>query len=252
MVRSSVPQESDSYTLLLAIKLALNSMHVLDNVIWQALTSRQTHLAQANAKAARFLSEVSMLAGVSEPDDSAFSDLASLLRGGERVGLFLERVPPTRPELRLVTSADLIQMVYDSGDGKQLAPESQEFLQLGENDVPEMLALTQLTKPGPFNRRTHELGDYFGIRISGKLVAMAGERLRVPGYTEISAICTHPDFLGRGYASALTTMQIVRIRSRAEIPFLHVLPGNRPAVALYERLGFKTRHARKYVILEKR
>jgi predicted GNAT family acetyltransferase len=226
-------------------------MHVLDNVIWQALTSRQTHLAQSNVKAAKFLGEVSMLAGVSEPDASAFGDLASMLRHGERVGLFLELVPQILPELRLVTSADLIQMVHENVDASQTPSESQEFLCLGEIDVPEMLTLTQLTKPGPFNRRTHELGDYFGIRISGKLVAMAGERLRVPGYTEISAICTHPDFLGRGYASALTAMQIARIRSRAEIPFLHVLPGNRPAVGLYERLGFKTRHARKYVILEK-
>jgi len=226
-------------------------MHVLDNVIWQALTSRQTHLAQSNVKAAKFLSEVSMLAGISEPDGSGFSDLASLLRRGERVGLFLERVPQTQLELRLVTSADLIQMVHDKLEPNQPPFESHKFLQLGESDVPEMLTLTQLTKPGPFNRRTHELGDYFGIRIDGKLVAMAGERLRVPRYTEISAICTHPDFLGRGYASALTTMQIARIRSREEIPFLHVLSANRPAVGLYERLGFKTRQARKYVILEK-
>jgi len=175
-----------------------------------------------------------------------------LLRDGERVGLFLEQVPQASSELRLVTSADLIQMVHDSVDANQTPSESHEFLQLGESDVPEMLTLTQLTKPGPFNRRTHELGDYFGIRMSGKLIAMAGERLHVPGYTEISAVCTHPDFLGRGYAKALTAMQILRIRSRAEIPFLHVLPANRAAVALYERLGFKTRHARKYVILEKR
>jgi predicted GNAT family acetyltransferase len=226
-------------------------MHVLNNVIWRALTSKQTHLAQTNVKAARFLIEVSMLAGISEPDESAFSDLASLLRSGERVGLFLEQVPQTMPELRLVTSADLIQMVHENFNAKQPVAESHEFLHLGESDVPEMLALTQLTKPGPFNRRTHELGDYFGIRVSGKLVAMAGERLRVPGYTEISAVCTHPDFLGRGYARALTAMQILRIRSREEIPFLHVLPGNRPAVGLYERIGFKTRQARKYVILEK-
>jgi predicted GNAT family acetyltransferase len=226
-------------------------MHVLDNVIWQALTSRQAHLAQTNAKAAKFLTEVSMLAGVSEPDASGFSDLASLLRSGERVGLFLERVPQTLPAFRLVTSADVIQMVHDEV-ANQPPVESSEFVQLGESDVPEMLALTQLTKPGPFNRRTHELGDYFGIRINGKLVAMAGERLRVPSYTEISAVCTHPDFLGRGYAKALTAMQISRIRSRAEVPVLHVLPGNRAAVGLYERLGFKTRHARKYVILEKR
>jgi ribosomal protein S18 acetylase RimI-like enzyme len=226
-------------------------MHVLDNVIWQALTSRQTHLAQTNLKAAKFLSEVSMLAGVSEPDESAFSDLASLLRDGERAGLFLELVPQTLPEPRLVTSADLIQMLHDGEGALPVSSEPEGFVALGLADVRQMLTLTQLTKPGPFGRRTHEMGDYFGMRVNGSLVAMAGERLRVPGHTEISAICTHPDYLGRGYARGLTSIQIGRIRNRGEIPFLHVLPGNRRAVELYEHLGFKTRHSRKYVILEK-
>ena len=227
-------------------------MHVLDNAIWQALTTKQTHLAQTHGNAAKFLNEVSMLSAVSEPSESAFHDLASLLQVGERVGLFLNEVPPPLPELRLVTSADLIQMLHDGVDTAPANSEPENFVSLGVADVPEMLSLTQLTKPGPFGRRTHELGDYFGIRIDGRLIAMAGERLLVPGYTEISAICTHPDHLGRGYASGLTAMQIARIRNRGEIPFLHVLPGNKRAVNLYERLGFETRQARKYVILEKR
>lgn len=226
-------------------------MHVLDNVIWQALTSKQAHLSHKKDEAVRFFNEVSMLAAVSEPSESAFQNLRSLLNIGERVGLFLDAIPPAMREFRLVTSADLLQMVRDTADAIPVGTESQEVVPLGDDDVPEMLALTQLTKPGPFGRRTREMGDYFGIRLNGSLVAMAGERLRVPGHTELSAVCTHPDHLGHGHAKALVTMLLGRIQGRGEVAFLHVLPGNRRAVELYERLGFRTRHPRHYVILEK-
>jgi len=122
---------------------------------------------------------------------------------------------------------------------------------LGESDVPEMLALTRLTKPGPFGKRTHEMGEYWGIRQNGELIAMAGERLRLPSYTEISAVCTHPDHLGHGHATALISMLIQRIRSRGEQPFLHVRPENTRALQLYERLGFEQRVLMRHVILER-
>src|ERR1700675_1159905 len=112
-----------------------------------------------------------------------------------------------------------------------------EFIPLTQSDVPEMLALTKLTKPGPFGARTHEMGDYFGIRTAGALAAMAGERLRLPGYTEISAVCTHPDHVGHGYASALMSMLMDRICSRGELPFLHVRPENARAIQVSQRLG---------------
>jgi predicted GNAT family acetyltransferase len=116
-----------------------------------------------------------------------------------------------------------------------------ELIELGSDDIPEMLALTELTKPGPFGTRTRELGTYLGIRQSGNLVAMTGERLAVPGYTEVSAVCTHPDHNGHGYAAALMKAVIKGIRDRGEIPFLHSRADNDRAVRLYERLGFKTR-----------
>jgi predicted GNAT family acetyltransferase len=147
----------------------------------------------------------------------------------------------------------LLQMVCENRDehGGIPAPTGANLpiQQLGEPDVPEMLALTKLTKPGPFARRTREMGDYFGIRVNGELIAMAGERLHLPGHTEISAVCTHPDHLGHGFATALITRLMERIRNRGEQAFLHVRADNTRAVALYERLGFRKRPVNHYAIL---
>jgi predicted GNAT family acetyltransferase len=107
--------------------------------------------------------------------------------------------------------------------------------------VDEMLALVELTKPGPFFRRTPELGSYLGIYEAGQLLAMAGERLRPLGYTEISAVCTHPEYRDRGYASSLVSALIQKITKRDETPFLHVRTENVGAIRVYEKLGFKTR-----------
>jgi predicted GNAT family acetyltransferase len=115
-----------------------------------------------------------------------------------------------------------------------------------------MVALAALTKPGPFGARTHELGTYLGIRQGSKLISMAGERLQVPGYTEVSAVCTHPDHLGQGYAGILMTELMKRIRSRGETPFLHVREDNVRAVGLYEKLGFRNRVTVHYVVLRKK
>jgi len=109
-----------------------------------------------------------------------------------------------------------------------------------------------LTKPGPFFRRTPELGSYLGVREKGELVAMAGERLRPLGHTEISAVCTHPEYRGRGYASSLVSMLIQRITKRDEIPFLHVRTENIGAIRVYEKLGFKTRRIINIAIVKKR
>ena len=223
-------------------------MHPLDNVIWQALTTRQAHLAESHQSASKFQRDVSLLGGFAKEDREGYASMANLLNAGERVGVFVEEAV-VAPGLQVVSSVALLQMVREKGDktdGKKVA-----FLELREPDVPEMMALTELTKPGPFNRRTREMGDYVGVREDGKLIAMAGERLRVPGYTEVSAVCTHPDHLGRGYAAFLMSEIIRRILARGERPFLHVRPENARAVSLYERLGFKKRLLKRYVILEK-
>jgi predicted GNAT family acetyltransferase len=225
-------------------------MHPLDNVIWKALTTLQGHLGTTNHSAGRFLQEVSILGALCEPSDEGYESLLAIVNPGERVGLFLEddRQPP--PPWQVASSAPLLQMVYQRAAVPQNATEEYRFVRLGEADVPEMLALTQLTKPGPFGRRTHEMGEYWGIRQNGKLIAMAGQRLRLPGHTEVSAVCTHPDHLGQGYATVLINMLVQRIGSRGEQAFLHVRPENTRAVELYEKLGFKQRLMMKYVILE--
>jgi len=226
-------------------------MHPLDNVIWRALTTLQTHLGAKNHCAGKFFAEVSILGALAQPSAEAYESLAALLCPDERIGLFLDKTPePLPPTWKLVASCPLLQMVHqDVPSAHDL--EKPEFFRLAESDVPEMLALTQLTKPGPFVKRTHEMGEYWGLRENGKLIAMAGERLRLPGYTEISAVCTHPDHLGHGYATALISMLVDRIRVRGEQPFLHVRPENTRAVDLYERLGFQKRALMQYVILEK-
>lgn len=112
---------------------------------------------------------------------------------------------------------------------------------LDNDDVLDMLRLVELTAPGPFRRNTTLMGEYFGIKIDGKLVAMAGERMKFPGFTEISAVCVHPDHRGKGFARCLTAHVAAAIFDRGEIPFLHAYARNAPAISLYQELGFETR-----------
>jgi predicted GNAT family acetyltransferase len=195
---------------------------------------------------------VSVLAGFAEPTAKNYDSLAALLAPDERVGLFLQTPANPPAPWDIVSSGPLLQMLCENRDATRkirINLSNLEFVRLTQSDVPEMLALTKLTKPGPFGSRTHEMGDYFGVRRDGTLAAMVGERLRLPGYTEISAVCTHPDHLGHGYASALMAMLIDRIFSRGELPFLHVLPENMRAVHVYERLSFTKRAALHLAVL---
>ena len=215
-------------------------MHTLDNPIWQALISNDAHFAEIRNGARKFPHQVSVLAGFCEPTPASYQSLADLLHPDERVGLFLEQ-PPDPPAPWIVDrSTPLLQMLCERHIPTCVQP-NPAVIRLTQADVPEMLALTKLTNPGPFGTRTREMGDYFGIRVAGTLAAMAGERLKLSGYTEISAVCTHPDHLGHGYASVLIATLIDRILSRGEQPILHVLPDNTRAIQVYERLGFAKR-----------
>ena len=225
-------------------------MHALDNVIWKALSSLQSHLAISNDRSARFLPDVSVLGALAEPTDDAFQALELLVKSGERVGLFVNEIPETPSPWRIFRSGQMLEMVYAGSSLRKDGKGNPEFQRLGKDDVPEMLTLTELTKPGPFSKRTHEMGEYWGIRENGRLVAMAGERLRIAGFTEVSAVCTHPDCLGRGYAGALISMLVRRMCGRGERPFLHVRADNSRAVDLYERIGFEKRVLMHYVVLE--
>ena len=227
------------------------SMHALDNVIWQALTTRQTEFAEAAGPARCFVREVTSLSGFEAPNDEGYAALAELVGAEGTAAVFLDEDYEARAGWDRIGGAPLVQMVCENGHGSATPNRSAEIVELGVPDSPEMVALTALTKPGPFGTRTHELGYYVGIRQEGKLVAMAGERLKVPGYTEVSAVCTHPDHLGRGYAGALMTEVMRQIRERGETPFLHVRADNARAIALYERLGFAIRHRGYFAVLRR-
>ncbi|MDE2490693.1 MAG: GNAT family N-acetyltransferase [Elusimicrobia bacterium] len=222
--------------------------HPLDNPIWESLGGGHARFAQSAGSARRFTPEVSVLAGFSGEPEEGLAALAGLTAPGESAGVFFTRFPDAHPGWTFVRGGELLQMVHGGG---AIAAAARDFVELGAGDVPEMLALTARTKPGPFSARTHELGLYLGVRDGGRLAALSGERLKLPGWTEISAVCTHPDFLGRGYAGALMAEVGRRILARGERPFLHVLPGNARAIALYERLGFSRRRLFRYAILRR-
>jgi len=218
---------------------------LLDNPIWHALTTRQAHLAQRDGDAARFDPAFTLLAGLRAQSADALDALARLLAPDGVVGLFLDAAPAAAG-LRVLDDLEIVHMVHTAA--APTAPPAQ-LVALGPADVPAMIALAVLTRPGPFGPRTIELGDFVGIKRDGVLVAMAGQRMRMDGLIEVSAICTHPDHLGQGHAAALTAHQIARIHAARALPFLHVRADNSRAIGLYEHLGFAERRRFRYLIV---
>lgn len=213
-------------------------LHVLDNPAWHALSTRQANFAEGDDGAKRFPVEVTRIAATVDQSPASYDSLARLLRPNDIVGILpgVQNVLPAN--LTIVQTDRLVQMVRM---GKEPLPQRHDVERLTSSDADEMLALAELTQPGPFGKRTHELGLYLGIRDAGKLVAMAGERLQPPGYTEISAVCTHPEHRGHGYASSLVSALVNIIVESNETPFLHVRAWNAGAIRVYEKLGFETR-----------
>jgi ribosomal protein S18 acetylase RimI-like enzyme len=208
---------------------------VLENPVWAALTGPQACFAEAAGDAARFTSEVSPFAGVADLDDpAAWRDLASLTSEALLTGPAIT----TQPGWEMVGALAGVQMAGRAMTGLADA----DAVVLTETDVPEILDLVSRAQPGPFSKRTIELGRYLGIREDGRLVAMAGERLRLPGWTEVSAVCTDPAYQGRGLGARLTLAVAAGILERGDLPFLHAAETNERAIRLYERLGFEVDH----------
>lgn len=223
--------------------------HPLDNPIWFGLTTGNQSLTLGAGLARRLPNEVGAFAGVREYSAAAFADLHALTPMGAPAVLFTATEIAVPAGWQTVVQKPLLQLVYSSPTPPAL--DSAEVVPLHAKDIPAMLALTAQTNPGPFLQRTIEFGEYHGIFAGDVLVAMAGERLQPTPYTELSAVCTHPAHLGKGHAARLLQFQMQRIMAAGRIPFLHVLPENTRARAVYERLGFQTRRQLQIYVLEK-
>jgi ribosomal protein S18 acetylase RimI-like enzyme len=229
----------------------------LDNPVWTALNGAQRALALQEGDAARFSSAHTLLAGVRQHDATAHDALAHLLADGETTGVLVDRADRLLgPALHVLDAIEVMQMVQplpivtaEEGTTAGDTARGMEWVALGIEDAREMETLAALTRPGPFGARTVELGGYVGVRVGGRLIAMAGHRLRLGSHVEISAVCTHPDHAGRGLGGALVRAVCAGIHRSGALPFLHVRVDNAGAIALYGRLGFVERRRLRYVIV---
>ena len=221
-------------------------MHPLDRPVWSTLTTHHASLSEGNSLARRFLTDVNVFIASRDESPEALAAMADLVKPGDLA--FILQVPTIvlPPGFTEVKAAKGVQMEVatdpkDGGDRGVIDSPNAEIITLTEKDAPAMLALATLTEPGPFLTRTHTMGHFRGVRIDGRLAAMAGERIRFPGYTEVSGVCTHPDFRGRGLARRLSAAAVAGIEARGDQAFLHAWKTNQAAISLYEGLGFKIR-----------
>lgn len=219
-------------------------MHVLDNPVWTALTTHQAPLALVEGMARRFPPEMSVFGALALPMPPAWASLARL--SPAPVGL-LSSVPlQLPPGWKVTRQVELFQMVQEdnsAGNESQGRGEpSPEIVELKEADLPEMSVVYEATRPGrKICPRIQKLGTFLGIRKEGKLVAMGGLRMHLPGYREITTVATMPEHEGQGYATALVAELVKRIWERNERPYLTVRTDNDRAIRIYRRLGFRER-----------
>jgi ribosomal protein S18 acetylase RimI-like enzyme len=216
----------------------------LDNPAWSALTGPQAEVAAREGRAARYPIDVAPFAALAEgSDESAWLEAARLPGAGDMVLVAPPTPPPTSWEI--AQTIRCLQMLARDLD----AEGDPEAVVLGRQDVPDMLDLVARTRPGPFLPRTYELGRYMGIRRSGVLVAMAGERMRPFGWTEVSAVCTDESVRGEGLATRLIRAVVAGIRDRGDEALLHVASANSTAIRLYRSLGFVERREIDFMVV---
>lgn len=213
--------------------------HVLDNPIWNGLLTGNRRLASGNQLAMFFPLQISICAGLAVNDEVCLEALYNLLPENRTVLLFSDQRIQLSQKWEVLDDKMLFQMIYKGSEpfinGHNIVKP------LSENNIADMLTLTSLAQPGPFSERTFELGNYKGIFDDGKLIAMAGYRIQPNPYVEISAVCTHPDYLGRGYAASVINSLISDIRNEGHIPYLQVSQTNFKAVNLYKKMNFEIR-----------
>jgi predicted GNAT family acetyltransferase len=218
--------------------MATETATLLDNIGWHAIVGPHSALADRNGLAGRYQLDVAPFSAIADPaSDEAWNDLAELAGPAHPAVLFAPGLQ-ARDGWDVVMQFKCLQMI--AGDIAD-PPDDLELVDLTPDDVPEMLALVAATRPGPFSERTIEMGRYLGHRVDGRLVAMAGERMRCPGFSEVSAVCTDEAFRGRGLGGALTLAVAKYIRARGDEAFLHVAEENTTAQRLYLELGFTVR-----------
>lgn len=228
-----------------------NAPHPLDNPIWNSLLTEHSSLALSNHLARRYPAAIGPLSGIAHQSPENYEALRPLAGPDGVVVLFCTEEPTPPSGWKLIRGGVLTQMVCENPMPTRPVEftRGEVFRPLTTADVPEMVALAELTEPGPFRDRTIELGPFWGIFEGGRLVAMAGERMHLPRHVEVSAVCTHPDTRGRGYARMLIATVMDEIRQRGKIPFLHSWADNYPAIRVYEGLGFTERRTFELAVL---
>lgn len=225
---------------------------LLDNPIWNALNSEHREVAVGGRLARRYPEDIGPLSGLAEQSAEAYEELRVATGVGGVVALFLESPPQSQHGWTMVRGGLMSQMIWTGANLANTLPVTAPAIlrPLTRADASAMVELATLTEPGPFRERTQELGAFFGIFDEERLMAMAGQRMRLPGFIEVSAVCTHPDARGRGYARSVMLEVMADIVDRGDTPFLHTFADNQQAIRVYEALGFTRRRSLHLVVLK--
>ena len=221
---------------------AETNLEFLDNPIYYALSTSQADLAIGDDLAKRYPPDYTCLAGLKDESDASFESLGKVTAGATVRIITTDDSIAVPKKWTIKNSFTVSQMTCP----KLIECKEIEFETLTSNDVPAMLALAELAKPGPFYDRTIDLGTFVGIRDGDVLVAMAGQRMKLPGFEEISAVSTHPDYRSRGYARALVSGLSKLIHGRGNVPFLTVRTDNAAGIRSYESIGFRFRRSLRF------
>jgi predicted GNAT family acetyltransferase len=222
--------------------------HILDRPVWNALNTRHAALAQGGDLAKRYAPSIHPFAASRDESLESLRALAEIASPGETL-IFLQADEVVLPPGFTATATALaVQMIAER---HMPLIEDERIGKLGEADAADMLELATLTKPGPFTLKAQALGDFWGIRENGRLIAMAGERLKQDGLTELSGVCVHPDFQGKGFGRVVTLYAAGKIFTKGERPFLHTYASNSVAIGLYESIGFRLRTPMNVAVIER-
>lgn len=225
------------------------SDHPLDRPVWASLTTHHAHLARGSSLALRYDPGTIPFVAAGSEDPASLAALVDLVPPGESLYVVQAAEFPVPDDLEVVARARVVQMLLANDVQSEW---DEEFVQLSASDAADMLALAALTKPGPFSLRSGELGEFWGVKRDGELVAMAGERFHTTGFGEVSGVCTHPSAQGQGLGRRLSVWMTAKVLQRNETPFLHAFDTNAAAIHLYEKIGFHIRTKLNVTVVRRR